>query len=98
MAMKREHGDKGSRICCIHATCIFNSGRNGESDNRSITELLAQMRKSEYGITVAWMRCTLSFAVIRSAVMARRGSRSASNRNPDANIELGYSKGRLGVF
>ena len=46
----------------------------------------------------AWMRCTLSFALIPSAVMAIRGSRSASNRNPDANIELGYSEGRLGVF
>ena len=44
------------------------------------------------------MRCTLSFALIPSAVMAIRASRSASNRNPDANIELGYSEGRLGVF
>ena len=30
--------------------------------------------------------------------MAIRGSRSASNRNPDADIELGYSEGHLGVF
>ena len=55
MAKKREHGDKGSRISCVHVTCIFNSGRNGEKDNRCIAELLAQKRKSEYGITVAWM-------------------------------------------
>ena len=42
------------------------------------------------------MRCTLSFALIRSSVMAIRGSQSASNRNP--KIEQGYSEGRLGVF
>ena len=30
--------------------------------------------------------------------MAIRGSCSASNQNPDANIELGYSEARLGVF
>ena len=30
--------------------------------------------------------------------MAIRGSRFSSNRNPDANIELGYSEGRLGVL
>ena len=68
---------------------------------KRLAELIAQRRKSEYGITLAWMRCTLSFALIRSAVVAIRsirGSRSASNRNPDANIELGYSEGRLGVL
>ena len=43
-----------------------------------------------------WYNCCVD-AVTRSAVMAIRGNRSASNRNPDANIELGYSEGRLGV-
>ena len=41
-----------------------------------------------------WYNCCVD-AVIRSAVIAIRGNRSASNQNPDANIELGYSEGRL---
>ena len=52
-----------------------------------LAELLAMKRKSEYNITLAWMRCSLSFALIRSAVTAIRGSRDvASNRDRDANI------------
>ena len=72
--------DKGSRICCIHSM-----GRGTTFAYKRLAELLAQKRRTEYGITLAWMRCTLSFPLIRWAVMAVRASRSASNRNPDAN-------------
>ena len=103
MAKKREYGDRIREVeYAVFTPLVFSTtGRMRKETTvayKRLAELLAQKRKSEYGITLAWMRCTLSFALIRSAVMAIRGSRSASNRNPDVNIELGYSEGRLGVF
>ena len=61
----------------------------------TLTEMLALKRKSHYSITLTWMRCMLSFALIRCAVTAIRGSRSTPHRMQDANIELGYMEGRL---
>ena len=56
---------------------------------KRLPELLATKRKSEYSITLAWMRFSLSFALIRSVVTVIRGSRHvASNRERDANVEL----------
>ena len=103
MAKKREYGDRIREVEYFVSTPLVFSITDGMGKETTVAykclaELLAQKRKSEYGITLAWMRCTLSFALIRSSVMAIRGSRSASNRNPDANIELAYSEGRLGVF
>ena len=43
---------------------------------KHLAGFLAEKRKTQYGTILAWMRCTVSFALIRSAVMARRGSRS----------------------
>ena len=103
MAKKRESGDRIRKVKYAVFTPLMFSTTGGMGKETTVAfkclaELLAQKRKSEYGITLAWMRCTLSFALIRSAVMAIRGSRCASNRNPEANIELRYSEGRLGVF
>ena len=100
---RREYGDRMRKVeYAVFSPLVFSSTGGMEKETtvayKRLAELIAQKRKSEYGLTLAWMRCTLSFALIPSAVMAIRGSRSASNRNPDANIELGYSEGRLGVF
>ena len=102
MAKKREYGDKIREVEHAVLTPLVSSitgdiGKETAVGCKRLAELIAQKRKSEYGITHAWMRCTLSLALIPSAVMAIRASRF-SNRNPDANIELGYSEGHLGVF
>ena len=103
MAKKRECGDRIREVeYAVFTPLVFSTtggmGKETTVAYKRLAELIAQKRKSKYGITLAWMRCTLSFALIRPAVMAIRGSRSASNRNPDANIELGCNEGRFGVF
>ena len=62
---------------------------------KRIAEMLALESKSKYSITLTLMRCMLSFALIRCAVTAIRGSRSTPHHMLDANIELGYVEGRL---
>ena len=45
-----------------------------------------------------WMQCTLSFALMRSAVTEIRDCCSSTNRNSVLTIELGYRESRLGAF
>ena len=87
MTKKREYGDRIREVSYAVFTPLMFSTTGGMEKKTTVAykrlaELIAQKRKSEYGITLAWMRCTLSFALIRSAVMAIRGGRSALNRNP----------------
>ena len=96
MAKKRKYGDRIREVeYHVFTPLVFSTmdgmGKETTVAYKRLAELLAQKRKSEYGIPLAWMRCTLSFALIRSSVMTIRGIRSASNRNPDANIKLRYS-------
>ena len=106
MAKKREYGDRIREVKYAAFTPLVFSTSGGLGKETTVAykrlaEFLAQKRKSEYSITLAWMRCTLSFALIRSAVTAIRGGRSArstANRDPNVNIELGYRESRLGHF
>jgi hypothetical protein len=88
MAKKREYGDriKEVRVRCLDTACVLDNWWNGEETSvayKHLAEFLAGKRKSEYGITLAWMRCILSFALIRSAVTAIRGSRTSVRRDID---------------
>ena len=59
---------------------------------------IEKLQKSESHITLMWMRCTLSFALIRSAVTIIRGRCSSTNCDSVVNIELDYRESRLGAF
>ena len=62
---------------------------------RRMAELLALKRKTEYTTTLAWMRCSLSFALLRSAISCIRGTRASAHRTSDMNIELTMAESRL---
>ena len=64
---------------------------------KRMAELLATKRKTEYSTTLACTRCSLSFALISSAVACIRGTRvSLSRHAPETNIsELGYGESWL---
>ena len=69
---------------------------------RRLDELLTTKRGTKYGTTVAWMRCTLAFALLRSAIALLRsaiscirGSRTSSCRTPNMNIELTIAESQL---
>ena len=51
-------------------------------------------RKSNviYSTTLAWMRCTLSFSLLRSAAMCIHGSRSIFYQSLDASPEVGLAE------
>ena len=75
--------DHGSFCPLVFAT----SGATGPLCDRFLKHLagkIAHRDSSEYSCVMAWLRCRISFALLRSAVMCIRGSRS-SRRSPVNN-------------
>ena len=53
-----------------------------------------------YSKTIHWLRCRLSFSLLRSSIMCIRGSRSAFHRpaslmTPGDNLDLACAEGRV---
>ena len=66
---------------------------------RRLASLLAEKQAQTYAKTIGWLRCTLSFSLMRSALMCIRGARSTKkqpDRPPalDTQIELAAAEGR----
>ena len=84
--------DHGSFCPLVFAT----SGATGPLCDRFLKHLagkIADRDSREYSCVMAWLRCRISFALLRSAVMCIRGSRS-SRRSPvnNANRELSLAR------
>lgn len=47
---------------------------------KRLASMLAQKRDQEYSSTMAWLRCSLNFALLRSSIQCIRGARSAAGR------------------
>jgi hypothetical protein len=103
MAKTREYGDCIREVeYAVFTPLVFSTtggmGKETAVAYKPLAELLAEKRKREYGITLAWMRCILSFALIRSAVTAIRGSRTSVRRDIDTtDIELACKESGLRI-
>ncbi len=54
-------------------------GREAQAFYKRLADKLAQKKEMQYRILMGWLRCKLSFAILRSAVIYIRGSRSSKN-------------------
>jgi hypothetical protein len=104
MAKKREYGDLIREVEYSDFTPLVFSTTGGMGKETAVAykhlaELVAEKRKSEYGISLAWMRCILSFALIRSAVTAIRGSPTSVRRDIDTtDIDLARKESGLHIL
>ena len=57
-------------------------GREATLFYKCLADQISKMNNTTYCKTMAWIRCTLLFSLLRSAVMCIRGSRSTSHRVP----------------
>ena len=85
---KREYGDRIREVEHGSFTPLVFSTTGGLSKEttvayRRMAELLALKRKTEYSTTLAWMRCSLSFALLRSAISCISGTRASAHRTSD---------------
>ena len=63
-----------------------------------LASLLATKRDQHYNIVISFLRCRLSFSLLRSAIMCLRGSRSTAGRpQRDIDFTLAVSEGRLSL-
>lgn len=67
---------------------------------KRLASMIAEKREQPYNTVMAWIRCRMSFSLLRSAIMCIRGSRSATNRPAqpsldEAAIDLAVHEGRI---
>jgi hypothetical protein len=78
----------------IFSTC-GGLGKESTVAYKRIAEILAIKRKSEYGATLTWVRCCLSFALLRSAIACIRGTRKCARQMKSKDVKLGFSESQL---
>ena len=72
--------------------------RPTEVTYKRLTSLLASKRDQPYNIIISFLRCWLSFSLLRSAIMCLRGSRStAGHPRKEIDFTLAVSEGRLSL-
>ena len=54
--------------------------REAEAFYRRLAFLLAEKRKECYSVVMGWLRCKLSFALLRSAIMFYRDTRKMKEK------------------
>ena len=64
---------------------------------KRLASLLASKRDQPYSTVIAWLRCHLSFSLIRSAVTCLRGARSSVGHATHDIIDLAVSEGRIPI-
>ena len=71
-------------------------GREAATFYKRLADGISRKERKEYSVVMGWIRCCLSFAILRSTILCIRGSRS-SRHHPvhEINIELATSEGRV---
>lgn len=73
-------------------------GRAAIATYKRLGALIAAKRDEPYSKTMGWIRCRLSFSLLRASIMCLRGARSSighASRQPEAPINLVSSEGRV---
>ena len=71
-------------------------GREATTFYRRLADGISLKEQKKYSVIMGWIRCRLSFAILRSAILCIRGSRSSRHRPVhELNISLAASEGRV---
>ena len=55
---------------------------------KRLASLLSELHEQTYSTTMAWLRCVLSFSLLRSSILCFRGHRSVVGKSIRANLHL----------
>ena len=71
-------------------------GREATTFYKRLADKIATKQKTSYSKVMGWLRCRVSFAILRSAILCIRGSRSSFHRPIHAlNVALATSEGHI---
>ena len=66
---------------------------------KRLASLISEKQQQDYNKTIAWIRCLLSFSLVRSSVMCLRGARSSYHRPTrpeyDTPLDVALSEGHI---
>ena len=62
---------------------------------KRIAAALSEKRGLPKAVVTGWLRCRLSFALLRTTLLCVRGTRTRRQLDPDTNIELSVSATRI---
>ena len=89
-----EHGT----FCPFVFSCTGGMGRAAVATYKRLAALVVGKRDQPYSQIMGWIRCRLSFSLLRAAVMCCRGARSSighAARLPKAPVDLISSEGHI---
>ncbi len=80
----------------LTASATGEMGRATTTFYKRLASMIAEKRGTAYAVTLNWIRCRLSFALLRASIMAIRGARS-SRHHPatESPIDLQLAEGHL---
>jgi len=84
----------------VFTTLVFSSSGGMACETTVLYKRLADLeslkREESFLVTMGWLRCRLSFALLRSAILCIRGSRSSFRRPARENdASLAVAEGEL---
>ena len=88
--------DRGSFTPLVLTT----TGGMGDEANiffKRLASLLSDKRGEDYCKVVSWLRCRLSFCILRSTIRCIRGSRTAHKNIDDDNLSVALAEGRITI-
>ena len=63
---------------------------------KRLAHLLAEKRNEEYSMVMGWLRCAISFSLLKAATLLVRGTRKSTQRNFDTEcLAEATAAGRL---
>ena len=85
--------ERGSFMPLVFSTS-GGMGRAATVVYKRLASLLSSRREQRYSMVLGWLRCCLSFSLLRSVVMCLRGSRSRCNHSPRTSLDQAVHEGR----
>ncbi len=96
-AKKREYNQRVQNVeHGVFTPLVFSTtGSTGKEGTTLYKRLADMLSRKPYSIVMGWIRCQLSFAIIRSAIMCLRGTRSAFAKPIyEGNLTLAAAEGQ----
>ena len=70
-------------------------GKQAEMIVKRISGRISHNQDLQYSVVTGWLRTRISFALLRSAIICLRGSRSNKHVKKDVQIDLAVSEARI---
>ncbi|KAL5489466.1 hypothetical protein EMCRGX_G018560 [Ephydatia muelleri] len=101
-AKKREYGQRIRDVeHGVFTPLVFSTsgamGREATTFYKRLADLLSDKQDKAYSLIMGWLRCRLSFAILRSAIMCLRGSRSSYHHPVYCDLALAVHEGRVSL-